>query len=312
MAAALAATALLAGCSSDPPPRATSSSGATSTGDVTAAPTPAMVAPAPTNPAFVAPRPASPADVVAPRDPAGVVAVLVRVERAIRSSDYDTVRSPAWSWEQQVAYGVLSAHPDWLDDVVAALPPELRDPVQATLAAGAALSAPDLGHAPADLPATEAELPDWTIRTPRPPDQLLRDYREAQAAFGIPWQYLAAVHFVETKMGRIHGNSTAGARGPMQFLPSTWDAYGGGGDIDDDHDAILAAGRYLSASGGPGDLRRALHAYNPSDAYVVAITGYADVMLAEPRAFHGFYGWQVFVTMEQGDRLLPEGWTRPR
>jgi len=27
----------------------------------------------------------------------------------------------------------------------------------------------------------------------------------------------------------------------MQFLPSTWRAYGLGGDIEDPHDAILAA-----------------------------------------------------------------------
>ena len=34
-------------------------------------------------------------------------------------------------------------------------------------------------------------------------------------------------------MGRIRGTSTAGARGPMQFLPPTWVADGAGGDIKD-------------------------------------------------------------------------------
>jgi hypothetical protein len=255
--------------------------------------------------------PASPADVAVPADAADVAATLTRVERAIRSSPYDTERSPARAWQQQVAYGALGAHPEWLDAVLAAVPPDLRDPVRATFTAGAALSAPDLGHTPVDLPDTPMDLPDWTIRSPRPPDELLGDYRDAEAASGIPWQYLAAIHFVETKMGRIHGNSTAGARGPMQFLPSTWATYGEGGDIDDDRDAILAAGRYLRAAGGPADMRRALYAYNPSDAYVAAITGYADVMAAEPRAFNGFHGWQVFVATKHGDQLLPEGWTKP-
>jgi len=34
--------------------------------------------------------------------------------------------------------------------------------------------------------------------------------------------------------GSIQGDSTAGAQGPMQFLPSTFDAYGNGGDIYSD------------------------------------------------------------------------------
>jgi membrane-bound lytic murein transglycosylase B len=303
----LAVTMLAVACTSDDASRGGSATSGSGTGGSASM---AALEPAAAPPTTSLPR--TPADVVVPRDAAAVAATLTRVEFAIRAADYDPARSPAWSWEQQVAYGVLAAHPEWLDEVVAAVPAGLRDPVRATLAAGAALSAPDLGHTPTELPDTPAELPDWTIRTPRPPDELLRDYREAEAASGIPWRYLAAIHFVETKMGRIHGNSTAGARGPMQFLPSTWAAYGAGGNIDDDHDAILAAGRYLDAAGGPDDMHRALYAYNPSEAYVTAITGYAEVIGADARAFNGFYGWQVFVATKHGDQLLPEGWTRPR
>ena len=255
--------------------------------------------------------PRSAADVVAPRDAAETAATLARVERAIRTTNYDAARSPALGWVQQVAYGTLGAHPDWLDAVLAALPADLVRVVRATYDAAAPLSAPDLGHAPVSLPTTAAELPDWTIRSPLPPDVLLSHYHQGEREFGIPWQYLAAVHFLETKMGRIHGNSTAGARGPMQFLPDTWAAYGAGGDIDDDHDAILGAARYLAAAGGPSDMARALRAYNPSDAYVAAVTRYAQVIVEEPRAYYGFYAWQVFVATAQGDQLLPEGWTRP-
>jgi membrane-bound lytic murein transglycosylase B len=135
-------------------------------------------------------------------------------------------------------------------------------------------------------------------------------YKEAEAQFGIRWQYLAAIHFVETRMGRIHGNSSAGAQGPMQFLPSTWAAYGGGGNIDDNRDAILAAGRFLAATGGVSDIGRALFAYNPSSHYVAAIEDYAGLLVADPRAYDGYYAWQVYVTTTAGTVRLPEGWRK--
>jgi hypothetical protein len=262
-------------------------------------------------PTTSAPPLARPDDVVTPRDAPQAAAMLTRVERGLRTNDFDARRTPAWGWEQQVAYGTLAAHPEWLPDVLGSLPADLRPVVQATYDAGAALSAPDLGHAPTELPSTPAELPDWTIVEPESPDVLVGYYREAEAEFGVPWTYLAAIHFVETKMGRIRGNSTAGAQGPMQFLPSTWAAYGAGGDITDDRDSILAAARYLRASGAPDDMARALRSYNPSDAYVAAITGYAEVIAAEPRAYNGFHAWQVFVATADGDLFLPAGWTRP-
>ena len=60
-----------------------------------------------------------------------------------------------------------------------------------------------------------------TFVTP-PAAELLADYNAAAQATGVGWQYLAAVHLVETRMGRIRGTSAAGAEGPMQFLPSTF------------------------------------------------------------------------------------------
>src|SRR5207302_5051442 len=112
-------------------------------------------------------------------------------------------------------------------------------------------------------------LPDWKIVEPASIDDLLHYYKEAEAQFGVSWQYLAAIHLVETRMGRIRGLSTAGAQGPMQFMPATWAMYGKG-DIDDNHDAILGAARYLRAAGAPDDVQRALDACHHSLDYVHA------------------------------------------
>ncbi len=118
---------------------------------------------------------------------------------------------------------------------------------------------------------------------PEPPRRLLAHYRKAQRRFGVQWPVLAAVNFVESAFGRMRNSSAAGAQGPMQFIPSTWDAYGMGGDVNDPHDAIMGAANYLSASGAPGDLTGALYAYNPSDLYVRAVLSYAEPHPARPR-----------------------------
>ena len=76
------------------------------------------------------------------------------------------------------------------------------------------------------------------------------------------------MNLVETGFNKLRNDSVAGAQGPMQFIPSTWRAYGMGGDIHDPRDAIMGAANYLRASGAPGNYRRALYAYNPSTLYV--------------------------------------------
>ena len=106
-------------------------------------------------------------------------------------------------------------------------------------------------------------------------------------------------------MGRIHSPSTAGAVGPMQFLPATWAAYGHG-DIHNDHDAIQAAARYLKANGAPAAMDRALFRYNPSQHYVRAVTAYAQVLLADERAYTGYYNWPVLVRLTSGDVIISE------
>ena len=135
---------------------------------------------------------------------------------------------------------------------------------------------------------------------PEPPRELLAHYRKAQRRFGVQWPVLAAVNFVESAFGRMRNSSAAGAQGPMQFIPSTWDAYGMGGDVNDPHDASMGAANYLSASGAPGDLTGALYAYNPSDLYVRAVLAYAGRIRRDRAAFLSYYSWQVFVRRPQG------------
>ena len=144
------------------------------------------------------------------------------------------------------------------------------------------------------------------FKVQRPPaaGALLRYYREAERGFGIAWEVLAAVNHVETKFCRVRSASYAGAQGPMQFIPSTWAAYGMGGDIQDPHDAIMGAANYLRASGGRGDYRSALYAYNPSDAYVDAVMAYSRQMMGDPRDYYAYFNWQVFVETTSGARRL--------
>jgi soluble lytic murein transglycosylase-like protein len=128
---------------------------------------------------------------------------------------------------------------------------------------------------------------------PPPAAVLLADYRRAEARFGVRWQLLAAVNLIESAFGRVVNRSSAGAQGPMQFLPSTWRAYGLGGNIHDARDAILGAANYLHRSGAPGDERRALFAYNRSTLYVDAVLAYARVMARDPLGFAAYYAWEA-------------------
>jgi soluble lytic murein transglycosylase-like protein len=126
----------------------------------------------------------------------------------------------------------------------------------------------------------------------RPPlADLIGFYDEAERRLGIGGHFLAAIHLVETKFGRVVNNSVAGAQGPMQFIPSTWEIYGRGGDIRDPHDAILAAARLLRANGAPARYGPALRAYNPSGLYVQAVTQYAGLIDADPYALYVLYTW---------------------
>ena len=275
----------------------------------TASPTPEATASDASYSKLVLPS-ASPTATPAPRwdqlpeaanDPAALAQQLVMVEAALRDPAVSGAQLDWMGHLQQLAYARLFDYPDWKDAVLAALPAQTRAAVNGSLDASKQLK---LLTGP--IPKT---LPDWKIVQPAPIDELLSYYKEAEEQFGVSWYYLAAIHLVETRMGRIRGLSTAGAQGPMQFMPATWAMYGKG-NIDDNHDAILGAARYLKAAGAPGDMQRALYAYNHSQAYVNALVLYASVMKADPAAYRGYHGWQVYYPTKDGPVLLPVGWTK--
>ena len=66
-----------------------------------------------------------------------------------------------------------------------------------------------------------------------PPAYLLPLFVNAGAKYGIPWAFLATINRIETNYGSSASEvSSAGALGPMQFMPSTWQEYGKGSPFD--------------------------------------------------------------------------------
>ena len=113
-----------------------------------------------------------------------------------------------------------------------------------------------------------AEAPFLPVRE-RSYEELQALWLRAGAAYGIPWQVLAAINKIESNFGRNMGPSSAGAVGWMQFMPDTWLRWGTDADGDgiadpwNPEDAVFAAARYLAAAGGAHrHLARAVFAYN--------------------------------------------------
>ena len=117
-------------------------------------------------------------------------------------------------------------------------------------------------------------VPNFFIDKFRIPPFLLTIYQAAATEYNVPWQILCGINSIETDFGQNLNVSSAGAMGWMQFIPSSWQAYGvdaNNDKIKDPYnpvDAIFAAARYLKAAGAEKDLRRAIYAYNHADWYV--------------------------------------------
>ncbi|WP_425467121.1 lytic transglycosylase domain-containing protein [Pseudalkalibacillus caeni] len=144
------------------------------------------------------------------------------------------------------------------------------------------------------------------------PKEYIPIYKEAAESYDVPWKLLAAVHRVETKFSTMDSLvSPKGAVGHFQFMPLTWlgwgytgsnlgelnkddniditdptliEKYGGYGvDASGDgkadpynmEDAVHTAAKYLSANGASkGELKKAVYAYNHSEAYVAEVMSY--------------------------------------
>jgi soluble lytic murein transglycosylase-like protein len=182
---------------------------------------------------------------------------------------------------QQRIYRLLEPRRRLGRRVLARLPRSVAGEARDTLAARRALRA---------IPAS-GPRPKIRLGPAEPAGRLRRHYARAQRRFGVRWNVLAAVNFVESAFGRLRNRSSAGARGPMQFIPATWRAYGLGGDVDEPRDAILGAANYLHANGAPARNRRALYAYNRSLHYVDAVMRFASRMRRDSRAFYAYYSW---------------------
>jgi hypothetical protein len=140
----------------------------------------------------------------------------------------------------------------------------------------------------------EPQLPVDVATSPAKPSNYIELFRESAARYcpGMSWTVLAAIGQIESGDGANNGPSSAGAVGPMQFLPSTWAVWGitafgepGPPNIMDPFDAVPSAARYLCAAGAgtPAGLPGAIFAYNHATWYVAEV-------LALAREYARLYG----------------------
>jgi murein DD-endopeptidase MepM/ murein hydrolase activator NlpD len=181
---------------------------------------------------------------------------------------------------------------------------------------------PAAPQSPAVLPSADTPngagsllLPPGTFAGPFLPvrelsyEELHALWLRAGAAYGIPWQVLAAINKIESNFGRNMGPSSAGAVGWMQFMPDTWlrwglDASGDGiADPWNPEDAVYAAARYLAAAEGQTDISRAVFAYNHALWYV-------DDVLQLAALFAGGGGADVVFSLDRMGIALEEAEAR--
>jgi hypothetical protein len=232
-----------------------------------------------------------------PRSPAALVRVLERTERELDGA------LVGWdqSWPPPRSVTLLALYEQRIVRLLAAEPRLAAQVVPRYPAVGDDVAAlRELRQLAAGAP------PPAVVRVgpPAPAPRLLAWYRAAQRRFGVRWQVLAAVNYVESAFGKVRSASGAGAEGPMQFEPGTWARYGLGGDVHDPHDAILGAADDLAANGARHDERAALYRYNPSALYVDAVLRYAHAIARDPRRFLVYYSRQVYARTAAGVRRI--------
>ena len=153
--------------------------------------------------------------------------------------------------------------------------PTTTDPTTETEVVPGAEATP-IPRAPVE-PFEIPSIPSSSCASSGVPPVLIPIYQRAAATYGLGPQgpaVLAGINAIETAFGSNLNISSAGAMGWMQFIPSSWEAYGvdaNGDGVEDPYnpeDAIFAAASYLSAAGMPADTYNAIYAYNHADWYV--------------------------------------------
>ena len=183
-------------------------------------------------------------------------------------------------------FAVVSPEPTTTADVFAVVSTEAptADTFKVVSPAPAILPSADVPNPPGSMlmPTNAFDVP-FGLPQERSNEELQALWLRAGAAYGIPWQVLAAINKIESNFGRNMGPSSAGAVGWMQFMPDTWVRWGMDGDGDgvadpwDPEDAVYAAARYLAATGGTADISRAIFAYNHAQWYVDEVLGLASL-----------------------------------
>jgi hypothetical protein len=144
-----------------------------------------------------------------------------------------------------------------------------------------------LGRSAKIVSLRQQQLPMTKATPGQLPSTYLQLFRDSAATYcpGLSWTILAAIGQIESGDGTNVGPSTAGALGPMQFLPSTWAIWGidgfgqtGPPDIMNPYDAVPSAARMLCADGaarGGSALSAAIFDYNHAEWYVKEVLALA-------------------------------------
>ena len=222
---------------------------------------------------------------LAAQQPSGM-ADTMRHEMAVAAAAYN-FRQAARVQQRQV-YD-LAGYADVESSVIPLLPGDLQSPIRDSIFALHSL------YILGGIDQYYLVNPHYTLpyANAAPLSSLRSFYLEAQRRYGVDASYLASINFIESKFGRVNGPSSAGAVGPMQFLPSTWTEYGQGGNINDPHDAILAAARYLQHNGAPYNMRNAIWHYNNSFDYVDSVEAFARAYRSDPGWLDRMYYWDT-------------------
>jgi hypothetical protein len=138
-----------------------------------------------------------------------------------------------------------------------------------------------------------SELPVTAVQSGTMPTTYIQLFQDSAADYcpGLSWTVLAAIGQIESADGTNMGPSSAGALGPMQFLPSTWATWGidgfgqtGAPDVMNPYDAVPSAARLLCADGaaaGGTSLSNAIFGYNHANWYVNEVLALAAEYAAD-------------------------------